>query len=148
MREVQKLAEGPAERRSAHPDCGYDAIAVGLIPDLTHRDWRYATAYLEMARVARYRPQAPEDGFGNVLLSQEQCKDPDRLERETLDYVKRFVAEEDERMFRIGCTNFATNRAFIWVLEAARSLCGGADDLALQLLEMAVQEIRDESGRV
>jgi hypothetical protein len=116
----------------------------GLCP----RNHRYAEAYLLMAQEAKYRPQAPSDGFGTLLLTREQVRDPHRLTEETLAYVERFEKEEDTRSFNIGCSNFTTNRALIWTIEAARSLCGGVDDLALQLLEMAVDEIKRESRRV
>jgi len=36
---------------------------------------RFAEAYLAMAGQARYRPQAPGDGFGNILLTRKQCGD-------------------------------------------------------------------------
>ncbi len=36
---------------------------------------RFAEAYLAMAGQARYRPQAPGDGFGNILLTRKQCRE-------------------------------------------------------------------------
>jgi hypothetical protein len=46
---------------------------------------RFAEAYLAMAGQARYRPQAPGDGFGNILLT--QCGDVERLHREAVNYA-------------------------------------------------------------
>jgi hypothetical protein len=44
---------------------------------------RFAEAYLAMAGQARYRPQAPGDGFGNILLTRKECGDVERqLHRE------------------------------------------------------------------
>jgi hypothetical protein len=40
---------------------------------------RYREAYLMMVKEADYRPQAPGDGMGHVLLSREQLADPKRL---------------------------------------------------------------------
>lgn len=45
---------------------------------------RYRTAYLEMAKTARYRPVAPSDGLGNVQLSKSQMADPARLSAEAV----------------------------------------------------------------
>jgi hypothetical protein len=115
-----------------------DRLRVRLNP----RDHRYAEAYLAMVEKARYRPRAPGDGIGSVLLTRKQLRDPGRLEKEALDYVKGFVAQEDTHSFWVGCTNFETNRATIYAIEAARCLCGGADDVALRLLQMAIDEIR------
>jgi hypothetical protein len=44
----------------------------------------------------------------------------------------------------IGCSNFETNKAFIWAIEAARLLAGGIDSEApaLKLLTLASKEIR------
>jgi hypothetical protein len=107
-----------------------------------HPIYRFAQAYLEMAKW--YRPQAPGDGFGHVLLSKKQCKEQDRLEREALDYGKRFRAEEDTRSFHIGCSDYRTNKAFMWTIEAARQLASGTDGdkTAIRLLKMAIKEAR------
>jgi hypothetical protein len=117
-------------------------IADRLRTRLNPRDHRYAEAYLAMAKEARYRPQAPGDGMGHVLHTKEEARDPSRLEEETLAYVKNFVAEEDTLSFAIGCTDFSTGRATIYAIEAARCLCGGADDVAVKLLKMAIDEIK------
>jgi hypothetical protein len=36
---------------------------------------RFAEAYLLMAGQARYRPQTPSDGFGNISFTRAQCRD-------------------------------------------------------------------------
>jgi hypothetical protein len=110
------------------------------------RERRYVEAYLAMAKKARYRPQAPGDGCGHVLLTREELRDPKRLEEEANAYVKNFVKEEDTLSFRIGCTNFDTNRAAIYAIEAARCLCGGADGVAVKLLQMAIDEIKKDGN--
>jgi len=43
---------------------------------------------------------------------------------------------------RVGCSNFDTNRGLVYTIEAARALCGGSDDLALDLLRMAVAHVQ------
>jgi hypothetical protein len=100
-----------------------------------------------MADKARYRPQAPGDGCGNILLTRGECNDRQRLEREAMEYAKQFLAEEDDRRFRIGCSHYEYNRAFVWTIEAARQLASGTDgrETAIRLLEMAAAEVR--SGR-
>ena len=39
-------------------------------------------AYIRMAEQARYRPAAPNDGFGNSDLSEQELADADILEEE------------------------------------------------------------------
>ena len=102
---------------------------------------RVYEAYLMMAEEARYRPAAPSDGFGNIQLSKKQLGDRQRLAKEAMVYARRFIDEEDGRAFNIGVSNYRTNRAFVYVIEAARCLCGAADDVAATLLEMARDEI-------
>jgi hypothetical protein len=102
---------------------------------------RFARAYLTMAR-AGYRPAAPSDGLGNIQLSLDQCRDPQRLHEEAVKYALAFARQEDCLTFRIGCSNYDTNRAFVLCIEAARLLCAGdADKLALRLLNLAIEEI-------
>jgi hypothetical protein len=71
-------------------------------------------------------------------------RDQARLDREAVDYAIRFAAEEDELCFTLGCSNFPTNRAFVWTVEAARQLASGnaGNETALRLLEMVTREVR------
>jgi hypothetical protein len=109
---------------------------------------RLIEAYMAMAEQVSYRPAAPSDGHGHILLTPEELADKDRLAREANHYAHRFVCEEEERVFHIGCTNYNTNRAFVYGLEALRCLCsGGADGLALDLFSMARVEIEEETRR-
>jgi hypothetical protein len=95
---------------------------------------------------ARYRPQAPGDGMGNVHLSKEEAADINRLAQEATAYPIAFNKEEDGDVFRIGCGDFTTNRAFVWTIEAARQLASGLDgqEVALKLLAMAIKEVTEE----
>jgi hypothetical protein len=65
------------------------------------------------------------------------------LLREATKYAAEFSAEEDTNKFWVGFSNYPTNRAFVWAIEAARCLAGSNDKAALKLLEMAVQDVRD-----
>jgi hypothetical protein len=106
---------------------------------------RFAEAYLKMASEAKYRPAAPGDGCGNIRLSLEELRCPERLAKEARSYAMQFDAEEDgHEGFHIGCSDFRTNRAFIWTIEAARVLASGDDGnaTALRLLKMAVADIK------
>jgi hypothetical protein len=49
-------------------------------------------------------------------------------QHETTAYALKFNEEENELTFSIGCSNFRTNRAFIWTIEAARALAGNKPD--------------------
>ena len=97
---------------------------------------RFAETYLMMARTG-YRPAAPSDGLGNIQLDEE------RLYREAAEYAVKFNREEDGRSFRIGCSNYSTNRAYVLSVEAARLLASGSDgdQYAARLLKLAIEEI-------
>jgi hypothetical protein len=107
---------------------------------------RFAESYRLMWTIAKYRPQAPGDGFGHIDLSRQQLADQARLHRESVDYAIGFSKQEDTDSFMIGCSDFSTNRAFVWAIEAARVLAAGtqSNSFALKLLEMAAQEVKDE----
>jgi hypothetical protein len=107
------------------------------------RESRFTDAYLEMAGF--YRPQAPGDGMGNVHLSRDEAKNAYRLASEARTFAHRFMEEDDSRTFNIGCSNYTTNKAFVWTIEAARCLAGGDDETATKLLQMALQEIASRS---
>jgi hypothetical protein len=92
------------------------------------RSQRFHDAYLMMAADARYRPAAPGDGFGPVLLSEAQAHDPVRLEQEACKYAGQFAQDDEREEHWTGCTNYDTNRAFVFVIEAARALCSGSHD--------------------
>jgi hypothetical protein len=103
---------------------------------------RFAETYLMMVRIG-YRPAAPSDGLGNIQLSHEQFMDEERLYREAAEYALKFNCEEDGRSFRIGCSNYSTNRAYVLSIQAARLLASGSDgdQYAARLLKLAIEEI-------
>jgi hypothetical protein len=105
---------------------------------------RICEAYLQMAERANFRPYAPGDGMGNTELSPSELRDSNRLAEEASAYAEKFIAEENTRKFHIGVSNFETNRAFVYLIEACRCLCAGAsgEPVALDLLQMAVDEIK------
>jgi hypothetical protein len=109
---------------------------------------RFAEAYVAMAG-AKYRPAAPGDGYGSINLTDEQMADPDVLAAEAVRYAVRFGREDDECMFNLGCTDYATNRASVFAIEAVRLLAGGTDGqpYALKLLSLATREIRQAKTR-
>ena len=79
-----------------------------------------------MAGEARYRPAAPNDGMGNITMPIEELL----MDEEAESYAKGWTEQEDDRVFRIGVCNYPTRPATIFAIEAARSLCGGADGVA------------------
>ena len=107
---------------------------------------RIVEAYLRMARW--YRPGAPGDGLGTVTLKPAEVQDRERLVTEGGEYARAFIAEEDTARYFIGVSNYATNRALVYAIEAARLLCSGMNDgLAERLLRMALEETRREGQR-
>jgi len=101
-----------------------------------------AETYQEMAEVAHYRPAAPSDGFGNVTVPTEELN----LSKEAASYAESWDQEEDTQTFFIGSCNYATRPATIYAIEAARNLCGAQDDVALELLKMAVKSLETQSA--
>jgi len=93
---------------------------------------RIREAYIEMATHANYRPEATGDSAEIDLRG------------EAASYARRFVGEEQNAEFHIGISDYTTNRALVYTIEAARLLCGGVlgIDHALRLLEMALAEAR------
>lgn len=97
---------------------------------------RIREAYLNMANEAQYRPQLSNDLIGD--MTEEELSDAGRLEEEAAAYAMEFIRQEDSPdKFHIGISNFRTNRALVYTIEAARLLCGGRDATAMKLLEMA-----------
>ena len=94
-------------------------------------------AYKQMAKVARYRPAAPSDGFGNISVPLEELD----LDKEALIYAHNWNSEEETQNFHIGACNFRTRPATIYAVEAARLLCGVEDEAAKELLQMALDEL-------
>ena len=104
---------------------------------------RFAQAYLMMAD-AKYRPAAPSDGCGNIQLTSNQYAAKNCLYLEAVTYAMKFASVEDGDMnFHIGCSNYNTNRAFVFCIEAARLLAGSSagDEYAARLLRLALDEI-------
>jgi hypothetical protein len=96
-----------------------------------------ADAYKRMAHEAHYRPAAPSDGLGNITVPVEKLD----LDQEAQRYAGMWWHEEHGHEFFVGCCNYRTRAATIFAIEAARNLCGVADDVALRLLRMAVAEL-------
>jgi hypothetical protein len=81
---------------------------------------------------------------GHIALTRDQLNDYKRLLREAVDYAVSFISEENSRSFNLSCSNFRTNRAFVFAIEAARLLASGdeGDRFAVELLRLAVREIQ------
>src|SRR5262249_39766339 len=143
-RAPQRLGSQALDRRPGRTRLVSSKMTAGTWRTYMTKHDHFRQAYLLMAKQARYRPQAPGDGFGNVSLSKEEAADPERLEQEATAYARGFDAEEDKLSFWIGCSDFNTNRAFVWTIEAARVLAGGIDGnpIAITLLQMALADVR------
>lgn len=93
--------------------------------------------YRRMATEARYRPAVASEEMDDVTAPRDQLD----LEQEARTYARQWGVEENSRQFHLGVCNYATRPATILAIEAARNMCGGEDELALELLQMAVLEI-------
>lgn len=95
-------------------------------------------AYKAMAKTARYRPQAPSDGVGNITTPLRQLN----LNREATEYAKNWWdCEEHEHRHYMGFPDFEARSAFIYVLEAGRCISGMDYRPAVALLKMAIAEL-------
>lgn len=94
-------------------------------------------AYRRMAEVAKYRPAAPGDGFGNVTVPEDELD----LDAEAGTYAERWWPEEDRREYTIGVPDMGDRPALILTVEAARLICGTDRAHAAKLLRMAADEL-------
>ena len=62
------------------------------------------------------------------------------LDAEAHKYAHGFIAADESRRHWIGVSNFRTNRALVYAIEAARNLCGAQNDVALDLLKPKAQQ--------
>ena len=85
--------------------------------------------------------------MGHVSLTKKQLADPERLQREATAYALRFNEEENGLSFAIGCSDFITNRAFYLDHRGRKSARWGKPDLALDLLNMAVKDVKRTEAR-
>jgi hypothetical protein len=108
------------------------------MPRLSVED-RIRETYIEMARQANHRPHAPEG-----------ARRDDDLQDEAAAYAQEFIAEEQTTEFDIGVSDYTTNRALVYTIEAARCMCAGAfgADRVVKLLEMALKEAKTELAKV
>lgn len=95
-------------------------------------------AYVRMAQEARYYPEAPSDGFGNIVGEID-------VHSESLRYANR--ADFQEHTFDIGCADFSSREALAFTVEAARAICGTNHDLAIDLLRMALSDLEKVVSR-
>ena len=98
-------------------------------------------SYKAMADEARYRPAAPSDGMGTIVVPLKELD----LEDEASRYVVDWWEQEDKREFRVGCCDFTTRPSTIYAIEASRNMCAGTAgrEVALRLLKMAVRELEN-----
>jgi hypothetical protein len=93
-------------------------------------------AYRVMANRCRYRPAAPSDGMGNVVVPLEELD----LPTEADDYALKFRAEEDGLKFWIGCSDYTCATTMVLSIEAARACATGSRGLTVSLLREALAE--------
>ena len=112
------------------------------------RVMRMAQGYLMLAEEG-YRPGAPSDGCGGIMMTDEELQDKDRLYLEAVIYACRFADADDKHEHHVGCSNWTTNRALIMCIEAARLLNAGTtgDAWAARLLKRALCELQEEQKR-
>jgi hypothetical protein len=58
--------------------------------------------------------------------------------------AREWLREETEMRWFLGCPPFELRDVLVFMVEAARKLCGGDTDSALKLLDKAVSRLRQE----
>jgi hypothetical protein len=103
-------------------------------------------AYRAMA-AAGYRPAAPSNGFGNIVIPLAETD----IDQEMRSYAERFVEEEDSDRYWAGCTHGEFLRAAVWTLEAFRLMNGGrfwgTDERGAVLVPTLLRMAADEYER-
>jgi hypothetical protein len=120
------------------------AMGPGVLPRRTRIPERceaqVVDAYLKMAEHARYRPQAPSDGFGHITMPLAELD----IDEEAREYAQAFWDSESESWWFIGCANFTQRTAMVYFIEAARACCSSDPDLARDLATLAIAELKDQ----
>lgn len=103
---------------------------------------RMTEAYRGLASLG-YRPAAPSDGFGGMIIPERELD----VDIEGREYGQRFLKEEDSGVYSAGCADFRFLRAAIWALEAFRLMNAGGfggETIVPKLLKMAAEEYERE----
>ena len=99
-------------------------------------------AYASIAQKTRVRFQRFSSGVDFVPIPADRIKNPRALTRELDRNVENFLIEENNLRYWLGCADMRDMKSFITLIEACRMLSGGEPDLALQLLRMAIRDIK------
>lgn len=94
-------------------------------------------AYMRMASEARYRPAAPGDGRGNITVDLDSLN----LDDEARKYAATWMTHDDDPEPWTGLPGHSDRVAFIYLIEAARSISGMQHAVASSLLRMALSEL-------
>ena len=100
-------------------------------------------AYITMAAAKIYRPLAPSDGMGAILLSKKELACPVRLEMEAQQAARQWWADDNERRHVIrGCSNGAEAGVMYLLLRAAELCCAGnARGQIKEILQLALDDL-------
>lgn len=99
--------------------------------------------YQRMSEEARYRPSAPSDGMGNITVPLAELD----LEAEAVEYARHWWNEEEHGRYTIGCPDMTHRAALVFLVEAARNLCGMNTKGALRLTQMALDFLEADQER-
>jgi hypothetical protein len=103
-------------------------------------------AYLDLWAEAKYRFGAPSDGWGNLLLDDDQLADPVRLEIEAWCAARQFIEADDQLTFEMrGCSHFEHAKTMFLAFQAAQLCCGGVPHVVIRrVLELAIKALPDD----
>jgi hypothetical protein len=101
-------------------------------------------AYKTMAREADYRRAAPLDEPDYIAADLPTLD----LEEEARQYAGFWWKQEESQEYVIGCPHSQNRQAMIYAVEAAGAMCAGADGLAIDLLKLALEAMRQNGARV
>lgn len=101
--------------------------------------------YHILAESARYRPAAPSDGCGSVLLDDKELRDPGILRDEATRYAIAFCEADEAMLHEVhGCVHSGLGIVQMLALEAA-TLCNAGSDaepFIRRILELAIERLK------
>jgi hypothetical protein len=109
--------------------------------------YRIVRGYVRMAQKTRHRPAAPSDGWGTVLLDDEEVANPAILRAEAESYAAAFCHADHATLHEVhGCANGGFAVLKMACLEAATLCNAGSTEKPIirRLLEFALKELGAE----
>jgi hypothetical protein len=104
----------------------------------------FTEAYKAMSLYVKYRPQAPSDGMGSLLMTKKEIENPDILDLEAKAYARELAECDYELEWTLhGCLDYKCAKVFVYIFNAATLCFSGEINLVKKLLQLALLEIEN-----